>query len=139
MPKGKFAKLQKIELNTEYPCPCKRKGHLLPMILMEAMGCDRCGQIFAVEQEGYLLEQVSSTYPYKRFWHWSGKKWMTANQNIKYAYIPILMVVTMILTIIVLGMALIPKTQTNIIMGSIMLIFMGLLTMMIVWQAYVRN
>ncbi len=59
-------KTQKIDLNTEYPCPCRRKGCLLPITLTEAFGCDRCQQIFVVEESGYVIEQLSTNYPYKK-------------------------------------------------------------------------
>ena len=51
-------KAQKIELTTEYPCPCRRRGRLLPITLTEAFGCNRCQQIFVVEDSGYALEQL---------------------------------------------------------------------------------
>lgn len=67
----------KIDLNEEYPCPCRRKGRLLPIILTEAMGCDRCQQIFVVTDTGKEIEQLSSVYPYKRRWRWNGKSWVS--------------------------------------------------------------
>ncbi|WP_430640030.1 hypothetical protein WH8501_13590 [Crocosphaera watsonii WH 8501] len=66
----------KIDLNQDYPCPCRRKGHLLPIVLTEAFGCDRCQQIFVVEDNGQNIEQLSSSYPYKRIWRWTGYRWL---------------------------------------------------------------
>ncbi|MFN7660518.1 MAG: hypothetical protein ACK5P3_20735, partial [Dolichospermum sp.] len=65
-------KPDKIDLNMEYACPCRHKGQLIPITLTEAFGCDRCQQIFVVEENGYVLEQLTTTYPYKRAWRWKG-------------------------------------------------------------------
>ncbi|WP_308255338.1 hypothetical protein [Geminocystis sp. GBBB08] len=69
-----------IDLNSQYPCPCHRKGILLPIILTEAMGCDRCQHIFVVtEKEGYI-EQLNPSYSYKKRWRWNGKRWILTNK-----------------------------------------------------------
>lgn len=74
MPLGKN---HPIDLNCKYPCPCRRKGILLPIILTEAMGCDRCQQIFvANETQGYI-EQLNPSYPHKKKWRWNGKRWIS--------------------------------------------------------------
>ena len=65
----------KIDLQAEYPCPCRRRGRLVPITLTEAFGCDRCQQIFVSKEAGQLLEQLSTHYPYKRVWYWTGQQW----------------------------------------------------------------
>ncbi|MCX8079275.1 MAG: hypothetical protein N3D76_11600 [Geminocystis sp.] len=65
-----------IDLNSEYPCPCGRKGTLKPIILTEAMGCVNCQQIFVLSENGEGIEQLNPSYPYKRKWRWNGKKWI---------------------------------------------------------------
>lgn len=82
----RLGKNHPLDLNCKYPCPCRRKGILLPIILTEAMGCDRCQQIFVVaEKEGYI-EQLNSTYPYKKRWRWSGKRWISTNKPWQESY-----------------------------------------------------
>jgi hypothetical protein len=66
----------KIELSQEYPCPCRRRARLIPITLTEAFGCDRCQQIFVVDESGHFLEQLASLYPYKRTWRWTGQNWI---------------------------------------------------------------
>lgn len=51
-------KPEKLDFNSEYPCPCRRRGRLVPITLTEAFGCDRCQQIFVVEDNGFVLEQL---------------------------------------------------------------------------------
>lgn len=70
-------KVQKIDLSSEYPCPCRRKGNLKPIVLTEALGCDRCQQIFVVKKDGQVIEQLSSIYQ-KKSWRWTGNRWKNA-------------------------------------------------------------
>ena len=79
-------KTVKIDLNCEYPCPCRRKGRLLPIILTEAMGCDRCQQIFVVRDEEECIEQLTPSYPYKKKWQWNGKIWMLTQKPWQESY-----------------------------------------------------
>ena len=79
-------KAQKIDLNTEYPCPCRRRGALVPIALTEAFGCNKCQQIFVVEESGYVIEELSTTYPYKKVWRWTGYRWVTGKAGLKKIY-----------------------------------------------------
>jgi hypothetical protein len=65
----------KIDPALTYPCPCRKRGQLCPIILTEAFGCDQCHQIFVVRGDGYVLEQLSSIYPYQQLWYWTGQDW----------------------------------------------------------------
>ncbi|MEC4805052.1 MAG: hypothetical protein SAJ12_09095 [Jaaginema sp. PMC 1079.18] len=83
-------KAKKIELNQDYPCPsCRRRGTLRPIALTEALGCDRCQQIFAVEERGYRIEELSRSDPHKqRAWYWMGNRWLAANARRGKPYFP---------------------------------------------------
>ena len=70
----------KLDSNHDYPCPCRRKGRLLPITLTEAFGCDRCQQIFAIDEKHQEIELLSSAYPYKRIWRWTGSRWRALQQ-----------------------------------------------------------
>ena len=70
-------KTQKIDLSSEYPCPCRRKGNLKPIVLTEALGCDRCQQIFVLKKDGHVIEQLYSIYQ-KKSWQWTGHRWKNA-------------------------------------------------------------
>ncbi|MGI0481831.1 hypothetical protein ACN4EE_13700 [Geminocystis sp. CENA526] len=82
----RWQKPVKIDLNCEYPCPCRRKGRLLPIILTEAMGCDRCQQIFVVTDKEECIEQLNPSYPYKKKWRWNGKRWIFAQKPWQESY-----------------------------------------------------
>ncbi len=79
-------KAQKIDLSTEYPCPCPRRGRLIPITLTEAFGCNRCQKIFVVEESGYVIEELSTTYPYKKAWRWPVYRWVTGKAGLKKIY-----------------------------------------------------
>jgi hypothetical protein len=68
-------KPQKIDLQVDYPCPCGSKGRIVPIILTEALGCNRCSRIFVVQAEGYALEELATIYSHKKVWHWTGDQW----------------------------------------------------------------
>lgn len=98
-------KSQKIDLNADYPCPCRRRGKIVPIALTEAFGCDRCQQIFVVRDDGYVLEQLSSHYPYKRAWRWTGQQWRLDRSVLGTSYVPLMMVVLFGLMVLILLLA----------------------------------
>jgi hypothetical protein len=59
-----------------------------PITLTEAFGCDRCQQIFVVQDDGYVIEQLSTHYPYKRAWRWTGHQWRLDRSSISTSYMP---------------------------------------------------
>jgi uncharacterized BrkB/YihY/UPF0761 family membrane protein len=58
----------------------------VPIALTEAFGCQRCQQIFVLKQDGYIIEQLSSNYPYKRSWYWTGHQWNPARRTLGESY-----------------------------------------------------
>lgn len=129
-------KSQKIDINAEYPCPCRRKGRLLPIVLTEAMGCDRCQKIFVLADNDRILEQLSSNYPYKCAWRWTGNRWISAYPLMRNNS-PILILSITILVIIglvCLFFGLPPAWRSlvvGIILGAILVLF--LLPALIYW------
>ncbi|MBD2744268.1 hypothetical protein [Coleofasciculus sp. FACHB-1120] len=132
---------QKIDLNNDYPCPCRRRGRLIPITLTEAFGCDRCQQIFVVEENGFAIEQLSTSYPYKRSWRWTGHRWSTAHPGLGDSYLPVSLLIISVLLIAAFCLAQIslPALPANIIVlyviGSVLLV---LVPTLILWRAYRR-
>lgn len=132
-------KHEKIDLNTEYPCPCRRKGQLVPITLTEAFGCDRCQQIFVVEDNGHVLEQLSTTYPYKRTWHWIGNNWRIVPTRLGESYLPVALGVIFVLVIIWLPLALrLANNGSSIIAWAIVAVLLATLPALMVWLTYRR-
>lgn len=130
-------KVEKIDFNQEYPCPCRRRGQLIPITLTEAFGCDRCQQIFVVEDNGHVLEQLSTTYPYKRAWRWMGNTWQVVRPRLGESYLPVALGVLFVLVIIWLPLAL-KASSSNTIAWAILAIMLAILPALMVWLTYRR-
>ena len=131
-------KSQKIELNQEYPCPCRRKGQLAPIALTEAFGCNRCQQIFVVDETGQVLEHLASSYPYKKAWRWNGHQWNVANPNFRDNYLPIALGIVFIMLVIWLPLALNAKPTSHSVVLVIGIMLLALLPALMVLLAYRR-
>ena len=131
-------KAQKIDLNAEYPCPCRRRGSLVQITLTEALGCNRCQQIFVVEEGGYVIEQLSTSYPYKKSWRWTGNRWTTAHASIGESYLPVALLIVMVLLIVWLPLALRSTTGPSIIFWALLAVLLAVLPALMVWLAYRR-
>lgn len=119
-------KSQKIDLNNEYPCPCRRRGSLVPIALTDAFGCNRCQQIFVVEDTGYVIEQLSTSYPYKKAYRWTGNRWSTATSSFREYYLPIAVGMVFVLLVVWLPIALrAPKGVTFVLVLLAVLIALG--------------
>lgn len=130
-------KAQKIELNQNYPCPCRRRGTLQPIALTEALGCDRCQQIFVVEENGSAIEQLSTTYPYKRSWRWTGSRWVSANSNLKASFLPV--AITVLALMLLVGLPLVLRSpSSHIIVWVMMAVFLAILPALMLWLSYRR-
>ncbi|NJL46443.1 MAG: hypothetical protein HC929_01595 [Leptolyngbyaceae cyanobacterium SM2_5_2] len=104
-------KSQKIDQNADYPCPCRRNGRIKPITLTEAFGCDRCQQIFVVQDDGYVIEQLSTHYPYKRSWRWTGQQWRLDRSSLSVSYVPLLVMASFGLMIFFLLLATLQSPQ----------------------------
>ncbi len=131
-------KSQKIDLNAEYPCPCRRRGKLVPIALTEAFGCNRCQQIFVVEENGHTIEQLSTTYPYRQAWRWTGQQWNKAYSGRTDSYLPLALGIILILLIVWLPIALSSPVAANIIPVGVVAILLIVLPALMVWLAYRR-
>ncbi len=130
-------KAQKIDLNGDYPCPCRRKGHLNPITLTEAFGCNRCQQIFVVDESGYSLEQLSTHYPYKQSWHWTGYQWKRSSAGLQAHYLPLALGMLLVPLVIWLPLALY-SPGPNIILWAMVAVMLAMLPALMVWLAYRR-
>ncbi len=131
-------KTQKIDLSSEYPCPCRRHGRLVPITLTEAFGCDRCQQLFVVEDNGYVLEQLSTSYPYKRAWRWMGNRWGMAGSRFGHSYLPVALLVIFGLLIFWLPLALRSPNHANILIWALIAVLLAVLPALMVWLTYRR-
>lgn len=128
-------KKYQLNLNNEYPCPCCQ-GKLKPIILTEALGCDRCQKIFVVEQNQGFIEQLSPVYPYKKRWQWTGKRWQLINQNLAHSYLSIASVMMVIFLLICLPLALHSPVGLSIIFWALIAVVLTIIPALIVWLSH---
>ena len=131
-------KTQKIDLSVDYPCPCRRHGRLIPITLTEAFGCDRCQQLFVVEENGYVLEQLSTSYPYKRAWRWLGNRWSVSKPRLGQSYLPVALLVVFGLLIFWLPLALRSPHHASILVWALVAVLLAVLPALMVWLIYRR-
>ena len=131
-------KVQKIDFNVDYPCPCRRRGRLIPITLTEAFGCDRCQQLFVVEDSGYVLEQLSTSYPYKKAWRWKGNRWTIAQPRFGQSYLPIALLIIFGLLIFWLPLALQSPHHGSILLWAMVAVLLAVLPALMVWLTYRR-
>lgn len=134
------SKINKIDLNREYPCPCKRKGVILPIVLTEAMGCDLCQNIFVLTEDGEFIEEVSSSYTYKKKWFWNGKRWISRHSNRRKtnSYLSLSNLGMMIAGTVFFLFILKLVGNVNIIFWSIIIFFVVILSLILLWLTYRR-
>ena len=131
-------KPEKIDFNSEYPCPCCRRGRLIPITLTEAFGCERCQRIFVVEENGRVLQQLSTTYPYKRAWRWNGNSWKVVHPRWGESYLPVALGIIFVLVIIWLPLALRLASGSSIIAWALVAVLLAILPALMVWLTYRR-
>lgn len=128
----------KIDLTNEYPCPCRRRGRLMPIILTEAFGCDRCQQIFVVQENNQVIEQLSSSYPYKRMWRWTGFRWVTVHPRLGESYLSVAVGIILLLLFIWLPLVLRSPAGVSMIFWIGIAVLVLLLPAILFWLARAR-
>lgn len=127
----------KLDSNNDYPCPCRRKGRLLPIILTEAFGCDRCQQIFAIDEKRQEIELLSSAYPYKRIWRWTGHRWRALQQGSE-SSLPTFLALILMIFMGWLFLALHSLQALSMILGIIVGVILVFFFVYTIWLAYRR-
>ena len=133
-----YRKAHPIDHNADYPCPCRRRGRLMPIVLTEAFGCNRCQQIFVVEENGHGIEEISVSHSYKRVWRWTGQRWMLARPRLKDSYLPLALGTMVIGLVIWLPLALRSATGADIGLWIAIAVLLAVLPALMVWLAYRR-
>ncbi|MBD2390238.1 hypothetical protein RI030_14450 [Aphanizomenon flos-aquae NRERC-008] len=65
-----------LNFQEDYPCPICRVGKISQMLMMEAMCCDFCNEIFTVNLELQQVKMPSREPPL--IWNWNGFTWTQA-------------------------------------------------------------
>jgi hypothetical protein len=128
-------KAQKIDITADYPCPCRRRGRLTPITLTEAFGCTRCQQIFVVQENGHVIEQLSTTYPYKRAWRWTGHQWNVAHSSLSRGYFPLTLMMIFGLVFLLLLTTLQFPISASVAFRVIAALLLSMMLVLMLWLA----
>jgi hypothetical protein len=128
-------KAHKIDPNSDYPCPCRRRGRLVPIALTDAFGCNRCQQIFVVQENGYVIEQLSTNYPYKRAWRWTGHQWVMVHPSLSRGYLPLTLVILIGLVFLLLLTTLQSPIGSSLTFRVIAALVLSILLVFMLWLA----
>lgn len=94
--------------------------------------------MFVIQEEGYVLEQLPTHYPYKRYWRWNGHRWQMIHADFRDSYLPVAILVILMLLVIWLPLALRLPLGANIIPWVILAVLLAILPALMVWLAYRR-
>lgn len=110
----------------------------MPIALTEALGCDRCQQIFAIEEGGYTITPISSYYAYRQSWHWTGQQWRQVHSGLQGLYLPLVLGMIFVFSIVWLLVAgQTPPKIGAVILAVIAMTVMGCLALL-VWPTFRR-
>lgn len=128
----------KVDFNHQYPCPFCRRGRLLSIVLTEAFGCDRCKQIFVVDEKNQEIELVSSPSPAKRLWRWNGYRWRVVNPHSQADSLPTVFALMLMILLGSLFFALHAYSLLSVILGIMMATTLLLVLNYVFWLVYRR-
>ena len=110
----------------------------MPIALTEAFGCNKCQQIFEVKENGQVIEQLSTTYPYKKAWQWTGTRWHRAHSGFKEHYVPMMMAIALGVLFIGLLFAQRFDPGAKIIFLALIVLIIVIGVPLLLWLAYRR-
>jgi hypothetical protein len=134
----RLRKIHPIDLNREYPCPCRRRGKLSNIVLTEAMGCELCQTIFVLSPQGESIEQLNAHYPYKKAWSWTGKKWIPSKKPWRENYFLIVAIMCFCLFALIFSLLLISLRSGVNLFSVIIVGLIILLLSVFLWLAHPR-
>ena len=102
------------------------------------MGCDRCQQIFTVNTDDGVIEQVSAIYQ-KKSWRWTGNRWKNAYVRWTHSYLSLISLgvfVSSIFTIVILPPLLRWLNTQSIISWTVVILFLVMLLILSLFVVY---
>jgi hypothetical protein len=111
---------------------------LLSIVLTEAFGCDRCQQIFVVDEKNQEIELVSSPSPAKRLWRWNGYRWRVVNHRSQEDSLPTVFALMLMILLGSLFFALHAYPLLSVILGIMMATTLLLVLNYVFWLVYRR-
>jgi hypothetical protein len=105
---------------------------------MNALGCDRCQQIFEVKTDERIIEQVASIYQ-KKSWRWTGNRWKNAYARWRQGYLSMLLIIGLgvsLLTVVIFPLLLRWLSTQSIISWTVVFLFIITLLILSLFVVY---
>jgi len=111
---------------------------LTPITLTDAFGCDRCQQIFVVQENGYTIEQLSTHYPYKKVWRWTGRQWAMVHPSMARGYLPMFVLTVLLGLAFLLLITTLQSILSSDVAFRIIAALVLVMLLLMLWVAYRR-
>lgn len=127
-------------MSSAYPCPCRRQGRLIPIALTDAFGCQRCQQIFVVKQDDFTrIEQLSTSYPYRRTWYWDGHQWHPVRRGLGEGYWLFTMGLSLLILMPLVIWLSLANPEVDVILWAIATLLIAVVPALVAWLALYRR
>lgn len=127
-------------MSSAYPCPCRRQGRLVPIALTDAFGCQRCQQIFVVKQDDFTrIEQLSTSYPYRRTWYWDGHQWHPVRRGLGEGYWLFTMGLSLLILMPLVIWLSLANPEVDVILWAIATLLIAVVPALVAWLALYRR
>lgn len=104
------------------------------------MGCDRCQQIFMVNTDDGVIEQVSTIYQ-KKSWRWTGNRWKNAYARWSHSSLSLIslgVLILLVLTVVILPPLLRWLSTQSIISWTVVILSLVMLLILSLFVVYRR-
>jgi hypothetical protein len=88
-----------------------------------------------VQESGYVIEELSTTHPYKRAWRWTGSQWSTAGPSLGRAYLPLTLLIIFGLVFLLLVTTLQSPLSSSITFRVIAALVLSTMVVLMLWLA----
>lgn len=108
---------------------------MTPIALTEAFGCNRCQKIFVVQDSGHSIEELSTNYPYKKIWRWTGQQWSLAQSGLGQGYLPLTLIILFGLVFLLLITTLQSPLSSSVTFRVAAALVLSMLLVFMLWLA----
>jgi len=88
-----------------------------------------------VQENGHVIEQLSTTYPYKRAWRWTGHQWNVAHSSLSRGYFPLTLMMIFGLVFLLLLTTLQFPISASVAFRVIAALLLSMMLVLMLWLA----
>lgn len=80
-----------------------------------------------------MIEQLSTNYPYKRAWRWTGSQWNVAHSSLGRGYLPLTLVTIFVLVFLLLLTTLQSPLSASVMFRVIAALVLSMMLVLMLW------